>query len=162
MLQLRNRADEVRMRARSSAVLQEGRPVETATRQRREKLLAEFVGWLAGVEVDFEALVRYGRCLFEAGWPYSQYSEVINAISAKEPLLRRNLQPAWDLACSWMREEPHENHVAMPWQLLLASIATALIWGWPRVAGILALAWGGILRIGEVFMARRSDLRLGM
>ena len=57
MLQPRNRTDEVRMRARSSAVLQEGRPVETATRQRREKLLAEFVGWLAGIEVDFEALL---------------------------------------------------------------------------------------------------------
>ena len=63
-------------------------------------------------------------------------------------------------AFCWMREEPHENHIAMPWQLLLASIATALVWGWPRVAGILALTWGGLLRIGEAFAAKRSDLLL--
>ena len=105
-------------------------------------------------------LVQYGRSLFEAGWPYSHYSEVINAIAAQEPLLCRNLQPARDLAFAWIREEPHTNHVAMPWQSLLAAIATVLVWGWPRVAGILALTWGGLLRIGEAFAARRSDLLL--
>ena len=52
------------------------------------------------------------------------------------------------------------NHVAMPWQLLLAAIATSLVWGWPRVAGLLALTWGGLLRIGEASAARRSDLLL--
>ena len=102
--------------------------------------------------------MRYGRCLFEAGWPYSHYSKVINAIAAKEPLLRRSLQPSWDLAFSWMREEPRENHIGMPWQLLLASIATDLVWGWPRVAGILDLTWGGLLR--KAFAAKRPDLLL--
>ena len=58
------------------------------------------------------------------------------------------------------RLEPHVNHVAMPWQLLLAALVTSLLWGWPRVAGILALSWGGLLRIGEAFAARRSDLLL--
>ena len=141
----------------------------------REKLLADFALWLSGLDVGFDRLlvdslsgahllnkylVQYGRRLFEAGWPYSHYSEVINAIAAQEPLLRRSLQPAWDLAFAWMREEPHTNHVAMPWQLLLAAIATALIWGWPRVAGILALTWGGVLRIGEALAAKRADLLL--
>ena len=174
-LQPRNKADETRMRSRAAVVLQEGRPVETATRKRREKLLSDFVSWLSGIDVPFDSLlsdslvnahvlneylVQYGRSLFEAGWPYSHYSEVINAIAAKEPLLRRSLQPSWDLAFSWMREEPHVNHVAMPWQLLLAAIAISLVWGWPRVAGILALTWGGLLRIGEAFTAKRSDLLL--
>ena len=163
------------MRARSAIVLQDGRPVEAGTRKRREKLLADFALWLSGLDVGFDRLlvdslsgahllnkylVQYGRRLFEAGWPYSHYSEVINAIAAQEPLLRRSLQPAWDLAFAWMREEPHTNHVAMPWQLLLAAIATALIWGWPRVAGILALTWGGVLRIGETLAAKRADLLL--
>ena len=171
----RNKADEIRMRSRSAVVLQEGRPVEPGTRKRREKLLAEFASWLAGFSVELDVLVAdslsgahllnkylvlYGRNLFEAGWPYSHYSEVINAIASLQPLLRRSLQPAWDLAFAWMREEPHTNHIAMPWQLLLASIATALVWGWPRVAGMLALAWGGLLRIGEAFNAQRSDLLL--
>ena len=105
-------------------------------------------------------LVRYGRQLFEAGWPYSHYSEVINAVSSREPALRRSLQMAWDLAFAWLREEPHSHHVALPWQVLVAAITTALIWGWPRVAGLLALTWGAVLRIAEAFAALRSDLVL--
>ena len=34
--------------------LQEGRPVETATRIRREKLLADFVAWLSGFDIGFD------------------------------------------------------------------------------------------------------------
>ena len=116
---------------------------------------------MASTHLRNKYLVQYGRCLLESGRPYSHYSEVITAIAAKEPLLRGSLEPLWDLAFSWMREEPHVNHVAMPWQLLLAAIATSLVWGWPRVAaGLLALTWGGLLRIGEASAARRSDLLL--
>ena len=59
-----------------------------------------------------------------------------------------------------MREEPHSHHVALPWQVLLAVLPTALVWGWLRVAGVVALSWGGVLRIGEVLAARPSDLLL--
>ena len=87
----RNKADEIRMRSRSVVVLQEGRPVEPGTRKRREKLLAEFASWLAGFSVELDMLIadslsgahllnkylaQYGRRLFEAGWPYSHYSEL--------------------------------------------------------------------------------------
>ncbi|CAE7794866.1 unnamed protein product, partial [Symbiodinium necroappetens] len=105
-------------------------------------------------------LTRYGRELFEAGWPYSHYSEVINAVSGKEPALRRSLQPAWDLAFAWLREEPHSHHVALPWQVLLAMVTTSIMWGWPRVAGMLALTWGALMRVGETLAARRRDLLL--
>ncbi|CAE7242563.1 unnamed protein product [Symbiodinium sp. CCMP2592] len=150
-------------------------PVEQVTQRRRDRLLAAFTEWLTGEGFCFTDLldlspqttkqlnnliVRYGRQLFEAGWPYSHYSEVINAIAGYEPGLRRLLQPAWDLAFAWLREEPHSHHVAMPWQVLVASLSVALMWGWPRVAGVLALAWGAILKIGEVFAACRADLLL--
>ena len=144
VLRPRHSADEKRSQARSALVLAPGRPVEKVTQQRREKLLSSFVEWLAGQGVEFEELldlslqstkqlnswlVCYGRQLFEAGWPYSHYSEVINAVSSREAGLRRCLQPAWDLAFAWLREEPHSHHVALPWQILLALIATSLIWG---------------------------------
>ena len=74
--------------------------------------------------------------------------------------MRRSLQPAWDLAFAWLREEPHSHHVALPWQILVSAISMALVWGWPRVAGILALTFGAVLRIGKAFAARRSDLLL--
>ena len=50
--------------------------------------------------------------------------------------------------------------MALPWQALLAIIATALIWGWPRTAGCIALTWGALLRIGETLAATRADLLL--
>ena len=59
-----------------------------------------------------------------------------------------------------LREELHTHHISMPWQLLLAAISTALLWGWPRVAGVLALTWSAVLRIGETLSATRGDLLL--
>jgi len=35
-----------------------------------------------------------------------------------------------------------------------------MCWGWIEIAGILALSWGGICRIGEVLAAHRKDLIL--
>ncbi len=39
-------------------------------------------------------------------------------------------------------------------------ISVTLLWGWPTEAAVLALTWAGILRIGEVLLATRSDLIL--
>ena len=174
-LRPRNSADEKRSQARAAVTLCEGRPVEPVTQRRRDKLLEAFKAWLSPQDIDLAdlfdlqpqttrrlnlLLTRYGRELFEAGWPYSHYSEVINAVSGKEPALRRCLQPAWDLAFAWLREEPHSHHVALPWQVLLAIVATSIMWGWPRVAGMLALTWGALMRVGETLAARRRDLLL--
>ena len=86
------------------------------------------------------------------------FSEIINAVTARCAKIRRLLQPAWDVALAWQREEPPVHHTAMPWQVLLALASVALTWGWLQVAGILALSWGSLARIGEVLAARRSDL----
>ena len=113
---------------------------------------------------DVEALnillEKYGRELFRSGRPYGHYSETLNAVSAKRPRLRRSLQPAWGLAYSWLRQEPPSHHLALPWQALLALLVTAWMWGWSRVAGVLALSWGGLTRIGEVLQATRQSLIL--
>jgi len=91
----------------------------------------------------------YGRELFRAGRPYNHYAETLNGISSRRPRLRRSLQQAWNLAVSWLREEPGSHHVALPWQCLVALVTTSWMWGWIQVAGILALPWGGVTRIGE-------------
>lgn len=70
------------------------------------------------------------------------------------------LQPAWDLAYAWLRQEPPVHHIALPWQILLAMLTTSLAWGWTLVAGVLALSWGGVTRIGEVLAATRRNLVL--
>ena len=122
----------------------QGRPVQPLTRTNRDKLLDQFRDWLAEKgfclqqvlneaytepEKVVEFLVRYGKELYEAGRPYSHYSETVNAVGASKPTIRRMMTGAWDLAFSWLREEPGEHHTACPYQILLAVLTTAIIWG---------------------------------
>ena len=171
----RDQGDEVRARNRRGLELDDGRPVLGKTRGARLKLLENFNSWLTEVGValddllnpqflDIEtvnlALEKYGRALYKAGRPYNHYAETINAVSAKRPQLRRVLQGAWDLAYTWLREEPPTHHLALPWQALLCLLSVAFCWNWSRVAGVVALSWGGIARIGEVLNAKRRHLVL--
>ena len=48
----------------------------------------------------------------------------------------------------------------MPFQILVAIVALCWTWGWRREAAVFALAWGALLRIGEITEALRSDLIL--
>ena len=167
--------DFKRAELRRGVVLEEGRPVLGKTKEARAKLITDFEAWLTGkgtslsellhpVALDIDsvnkALEMFGRDLHRSGRPYNHYAETINAVSALRPSLRRVLQGAWDLAFTWLREEPPTHHVAIPWQALLCLVSTAYVWNWPRVAGIIALSWGGITRIGEVLGAKRKHLVL--
>ena len=164
-----------RAERRANVPLPSGRPIQQGTRARREKLKSLFAGWLLGQGRTFdgllvsakadpdlanEMLILFGRWLYESGKPYSAFSETINLFSSECPSIRRLLQPSWDLAFSWLREEPPVRHTAMPWQVLAAMLTVCLLYGWVRVAGVLALSWGGLARIGEVLSAFRRDLVL--
>ena len=105
-------------------------------------------------------LVKYGRLFDSAGEPYTVFAETINMLSSMKPVLRRQLQGAWDLAFSWVQAEPSSRHVAMPWQVLLAMITVALMWGLADVAGCLALRWRALLWAGELVAAKRRDVPL--
>ena len=172
----RNTGDETRAKARAAKPpLPSGRPVLQITKKARDSLLQELAAWLVEEGVSLEGLVsnahanieeinvlvtRYGRKLYEAGRPLNHYSETINAISSYKPQIRRSLQGCWDLAFSWARQEPTSHHVALPGPVLLAMITTCYLWGWLRMAGILALGWGAVLRTGELLQATRVDLLL--
>lgn len=155
--------------------LPEGRPTLEVTTRLRERYWKVFQHWLASEGIEFEdmlrayhlyvdeinaVLVRYGRVLYSAGKPYTVFAETVNMLSSKKPVLRRQLQGSWDFAFAWVQSEPVSHHVAMPWQVLLASITIALMWGWTDVAGCLALGWGALLRAGEILAAKRRDLLL--
>ena len=79
-------------------------------------------------------------------------------LTAAKPVLRRQVQGAWDLAFAWQAEEPTVHHNALPAPLLLAILSVYLLWGWVREAGVFAFACGGLLRMGEVSKAKRRDL----
>ena len=176
MLAPRHGADVVRQRRRlSMPPLPKGRPVLQVTSQNRDELFSAFSAWcesqniplgsllesaLVNVEEINAILSSYGRALYTAGRPYGHFAETINSVVSQRPVLRRNLQQAWDYAFAWVRAEPPTHHLACPWQVLLAIISTALAWGWTKVAGMCALCFGGILRTGEALNACRFDLLL--
>eukprot|EP00435_Cladocopium_sp_Y103_P022128 s659_g5.t1 len=100
--------DEVRKAARAGITLGEGRRTTETTVAAR----VDFTSWLAQKQIVFDEvfmanppnldainqlLTDYGRFLFYAGKPYFQFSETINSVSARRPVLRRSLQQAWDL-----------------------------------------------------------------
>ena len=172
----RNAGDVTRAKARAGKPpLPSGRPVLQITKRARDQLLHDLGTWMEEQGIDLDSLLenafanieeinvlvnRYGRKLYEAGRPLNHYSETINALSSLKPQIRRSLQGCWDLAFSWSRQEPTLHHVAMPGPVLLAMLATCYLWGWLRMAGILALGFGAVLRTGELLQARRADLLL--
>ena len=95
-----------------------------------------------------------------SGKAYGRYAETINAVEMAKPLVKRHLTMAWDLAFAWLQDEPADHHPAMPVSVLLAAMTVGVMWGWPVVSALLGLTWAGLLRIGEVLAARRSDLVL--
>ena len=105
-------------------------------------------------------IISYGQDLFRKGRPYGHYSELINAVASSRPILRKQLTGAWDLAYNWLSLEPRVHHIAMPAIVVLAFLATCLLWGWTREAGVFALMWGGLCRPGEVTEATRRHLVL--
>ena len=171
----RNADDETRAARRVQTPLEAGRPVLPVTKAYRERFLEQFQTWLRsngksldGVfqlcltqpEAVSDELVEYGKQLYLAGRPYNHFAETINSVTAARPSLRKLVSGAWDLAVCWLREEPGDHHVACPYQILLALLSTALLWGWPALAGCIALSWGAICRAGEVLGALRKDLVL--
>lgn len=167
--------DEGRKAARAGIVLEDGRRVTQTTAEIRDELIGKFISWLCTHELSFDeifianhpdvdrankVLVSYGRWLFSEGRPYYHYSETINAVTCRRPLLRRSLQQAWDLAFMWGSYEPAEHHIAMPFQIIIALISCAWFWGWQREAAVFALTWGALLRTGELLASTRADLIL--
>ena len=78
-------------------------------------------------------------------------------LTSKGPALRKQVMTAWDLAFNWVVDEPHEHHRALPVSIMIALAALSLLWGSAKEA---AMAWTGVLRVGDVFQAQRSDLIL--
>ncbi|CAE6913350.1 unnamed protein product [Symbiodinium microadriaticum] len=70
------------------------------------------------------------------------------------------VQAAWDLSFAWLAEEPYSHHTAIPPVFFLSLLTAAMIWGWVREAGCFALAFGGLMRIGEVTKCLRRSLIL--
>ena len=152
-----------------------GRPVTEATSALRDRYWKTFEDWVRESGIDLEPLLAeahlhvedinillssFGRALYKAGKSYTQYAETINPLGSRIPGLRRLLQQSWDFGYAWVKHEPSIHHVAMPASIAVAMVTTALLWGWSKVAGTIALGFSALLRPGEIVSAVRKDLLL--
>ena len=169
-------ADQNRAAARTSSFLVSTRTVRRQTRDQRSIYLDWFRKWLLEEKkVSFKFLIEqkppdperisallvdYGKELFAAGRSYGIFSETINSVAAARPLIRRQLTPAWDLAFCWLADEPHQHHPALPVAIMTAMCTVALALGWVYEAAVIMMGWAGLMRIGEVLAATRSELVL--
>ena len=169
-------AENCRAERRAATEIRPERTVKPRTRDYREVLLGHFEVWTyenfgltlkelvddkeADPEILGDVLVQYGQEMYYAGKPYGRFAETINGIAARRPALRKQMCAPWNLAFSWVHDEPHQHHPAMPASVMIAMTGLALLWGWPAVAAMISMAWCGLMRIGEALAATRADLIL--
>ncbi|CAK0892049.1 unnamed protein product [Prorocentrum cordatum] len=162
---------------RRAVPLPSGRPIRAATRRSREKLLIEFDQWLLEIagypclaslleqtmgdpRIINGVLVEFGQYLWREEAPYSRFADTVNAVASRAPELRKLLGAAWDLGYQWIALEPGNHHIAMPLVVLKALTGLCLLWGWPRIAVLLAAGFAGIMRPSEFLLAKRAQLAL--
>lgn len=74
---------------------------------------------------------------------------------------RRSMGLAWDVVEMWKDLAPVTSHRPMPWDLLHAMVALAVVWGWRDIALLLLLGFLGCLRRGEALALRTKDIVFG-
>ena len=172
----RNHGDFVRRINRESlGPLPQGRLVLEVTAAQRDRLTSSFLAWCDGEGLDMRlwindarnfleeinlCLCKFGRTLYDWGRPLNHFVETINALTSWKPELRRQVQAPWDIAFNWSRLEPNVHHVAAPFQIIMALLSVALMWGWLPIAGAIAMMWGALLRPCELTSAIRQQLTL--
>ena len=124
----------------------------------------EMTTWLRDIRNQLEeinlCLWKFGRTVYSWGRPLNHFVETINALTSYRPELRRQVQAPWDIAFNWSRMEPNVHHIAAPFQIVMALPTVALMRGWVRIAGAIAMMWGSLLRRGELTSAIRQQLTL--
>jgi len=149
------------------------REVEPATRNRRKLLVLEFEWWLKKYEYpslsvlcerpkEFnQVLDRFGRELYYSHERQSdELSELLNAITSENLLLKGKLPVPSALLSLWRELEPSTPHLAMPFVLMLAKISVGILNGWPRQVFTEWAGFMGCLRPVESYTRRFSDYSL--
>eukprot|EP00438_Fugacium_kawagutii_P015642 Skav215148 [mRNA] locus=scaffold2462:83903:87145:- [translate_table: standard] len=106
------------------------------------------------------ALRAYGMHLYRTGMPRYLLVYAITAVQDMHPEFRSQLGAAWAVDKKWQQAEPGHCRPVIALPLLRAMVALALLWGWPRWAGVTLLAFSGMLHPNEFIHLRRADLML--
>lgn len=140
---------------REGIELPDGSRVTELTTSVRSQLAAN--GWLRNQGVSFdEVFLASPPDLDRTNQILAQYRRHPFAIPPLRNHQHGQLEAQQVTSASFY--EPVEHHRAMPAQLMLAVLATCLVWGWTGEAAIFAMCWGMLLRAGELMSAKRRDI----
>ena len=143
--------------------------LDDAYRSRRARALRAFQIWLDARNIEYAALSQsgillaqavraFGVFLYDAGVARHWLTDTINVLSARHPEWRASMAPAWQVDRAWARRHPGSSRINVPAGMLRAMVSVALLWGWSHFAGLLLLAFCGMLRPSEALAARRRHL----
>lgn len=111
-------------------------------------------------ETSALALRAYGLHLYRTGMPRYILVYAITALQDVYPQFRSHLGAAWQVDKKWQQAEPGHCRPVLSLPLLQAMLSVALLWNWPRWAGITMLGFAGMLHPAEFISLRRKDLML--
>lgn len=105
-------------------------------------------------------LAAFGRHWFSIGGSLFNFRHLLIFSQRKYPILRGNMQCAWNVISKWEELEPVEHRRPLPYPIVKAMVVLALQWSWRRVAAVLLLSFHACTRPGEVLNACRRDVVL--
>ena len=106
------------------------------------------------------AIRHYGDLQFQKGGSLSYYRHLILESIRRVPSSKQYASIAWDFASRWHKAEPTVHRVPIPLPLLKGLVSLSWLLGWKRWAGVTALAFFGLGRLGEVIRCQRRHLLL--
>ena len=151
------------VRQRPPLPTERSRAVRTETRILRAALLAAFEAWLllkfrlSSVDEKIEdvkamnfLLDKYGEFLYYGDRSIHDFRETINAVVARNVMLKRQLPVPWSLVTVWEGVEPSIPHEPLPVPVFRAMVSLCVAWGWPHVLVALWAGFGAALRPIEI------------
>ena len=107
-----------------------------------------------------DILSSFVEMLWEDGESRSQGSYAIAAIQHFAPDAKGRLKNAWKLMGLWQKIEQPRRATPLDPSLLLAFVGVFWKWKWEDLACLTVVGFAGLLRTGEMFALRRSDVVL--
>eukprot|EP00435_Cladocopium_sp_Y103_P043342 s1615_g12.t1 len=107
-----------------------------------------------------DILCSYIEKLWEDGETRTFGSYALAAVQFYEPTLRGKLKEAWKLMGLWQKLEQPRRATPMDPAMLFAFAGTFWNWRWEDLACLTVVGFSGLLRTGEMFGLKRSDVVL--
>jgi integrase len=103
-------------------------------------------------------VMQWAECLWCEGDERSILGNGLSGLQHFIPALKRHLHGSWRLHAAWGRDEPSRPAPPLTCLQMHAMAGWFVVNGFPDIALLIILGFGCILRTGEIFTLRTTDL----